>query len=200
MFRKKFTPLLLAALFYSLSSAAKPPEVLVEGVSNQLISEINEGRESFDREPNALYTKIDRLLSEFIDYAYISRGVMGKYYSKATPDQRALFQKVFQKTIVELLTKSLVTFQSRSIRVLPLTKKTDSRASVDMEVVSADSKIYRLVYSMVKTDDLWKVRNIIVDGVNLGMTYRNQFDTRMRETLNDIDAVTKGWQPEAPVE
>ena len=41
----------------------------------------------------------------------------------------------------------------------------------------------------------WRVRNVIVNGINLGLTYRNQFAEALRSPANkgDIDKVIAGW-------
>ena len=41
---------------------------------------------------------------------------------------------------------------------------------------------------------------MIVNGINLGLTFRNQFDQAMRDQNRDYDAVIDGWAPELAVE
>jgi phospholipid transport system substrate-binding protein len=49
-------------------------------------------------------------------------------------------------------------------------------------------------------DGVWRVRNVIVDGVNLGLTYRNQFASAMQsgDARGDIDAVIDEWTLDGP--
>ncbi len=49
-------------------------------------------------------------------------------------------------------------------------------------------------------DGQWKVVNVIVNGINLGLTFRNQFDQAMRDHNRDYDAVINGWSPQLDVE
>jgi phospholipid transport system substrate-binding protein len=44
------------------------------------------------------------------------------------------------------------------------------------------------------------VVNVIVNGINLGLTFRNQFDQAMRDNSRDYDAVIDGWSPDLAVE
>ena len=39
----------------------------------------------------------------------------------------------------------------------------------------------------------WKLINIIINGVNLGVTFRNQFYALMDKNSLDIDIVIKKW-------
>ena len=72
----------------------------------------------------------------------------------------------------------------------------EDQASVDMEVVSTNGEVYPVVYTLHQRDGEWRVINVIVNGINLGLTFRNQFDQAMRDNNRDIDAVIDGWAPE----
>jgi phospholipid transport system substrate-binding protein len=41
------------------------------------------------------------------------------------------------------------------------------------------------------------VRNIVVDGVNFGLTYRNQFQSEMQQSGNNLDHVIANWTKSA---
>jgi phospholipid transport system substrate-binding protein len=44
------------------------------------------------------------------------------------------------------------------------------------------------------------VVNVIVNGINLGLTFRNQFDQSMRDNNRDYDAVIRNWSPDVGVD
>ena len=39
----------------------------------------------------------------------------------------------------------------------------------------------------------WKLINIVINGVNLGLTFRNQFYSLMKTEDNDMDVVIDKW-------
>ena len=43
----------------------------------------------------------------------------------------------------------------------------------------------------------WLIINIIVNGVNLGLTFRNQFRALATEYDNDIDEIINNWISDA---
>ncbi len=178
--------------------AAESLEAFLENASRELLAEIHEGRDTFDQDPDALYKKMDGKLADLVDFPSITRGVMGKYYRDATTEQRAAFQSTFRTSIVELYTKTLIVIEGEAIRVLPLEEEPKSRAIVTMEVATREGASHTLLYSMAKEDSAWRVQNIIVDGINLGLTYRNQFKAMMSEEHDDIDAVIRNWRPQTP--
>lgn len=172
-------------------------EVFVDRKSGEILSFINEGRAGFDENPDVLYGQMGGVLDELVDFDILSRGVMGKHYKAASDGQQAAFKQTLRDYLVEVYTKALVTFESKSIEILPLTKPATDKATVSMEVTTEDDTTFLLAYSMAKTGATWQVRNIIVDGINMGLTYRNQFDSMMISNGNDMDAVIANWAAEA---
>ena len=62
-----------------------------------------------------------------------------------------------------------------------------------MKIKSTNNREYGIVYSMVKSkDNNWKVRNIVVEGINIGIQFRNQFAAAF-EQYKTIDGVTANW-------
>ena len=46
---------------------------------------------------------------------------------------------------------------------------------------------------MTQIDGQWKVRNVIVEGINIGLLFRDQFAQAMKANRNDLDAVIDNW-------
>ena len=68
------------------------------------------------------------------------------------------------------------------------------RQRVDIEFFSAGGQKFPISYSMyLNKQGEWKMENVVVNGVNIGLTYRNQFARLMKDNGNDIDLVVSGW-------
>jgi phospholipid transport system substrate-binding protein len=53
---------------------------------------------------------------------------------------------------------------------------------------------YVVMYQMGRDrDDAWKLRNVIIESVNLGEIYRDQFLSSARDFDGDLDAVIANW-------
>lgn len=193
---------LLLALLPALAAADQRPEQMIRGSIDDLMTRI-EGREAyFVDHLDELEAIVDDSLDDVADFRYIGASVMGRYFGNATPQQRSRFVETFRKTLIDTYAKGLVTFDYREIRVLDgqQASRYEDQASVAMEVVANDGTVYPVSYSLRLNDGQWKVVNVIVNGINLGLTFRNQFDQAMRDTNRDYDAVIDGWSPELAVE
>lgn len=192
------------ALFPLSAQAApeKSPEQLIRASIDELVGKIEGRRDYFADNIGELQGLVDDSLKDIADFRYIGASVMGRYFQNASPQQRSRFADTFRQTLIDTYTKGLVTFDYRELRVLDgqTSQRYEDQASVAMEVVAADGSVYPVSYSLRLTGDQWKVVNVIVNGINLGLTFRNQFDQAMRDQNRDYDAVISGWAPELAVE
>lgn len=178
------------------------PEALIRDSVEALMSQIEGRRDYFSRHTDELEAVVEDNLADVADFRYIGASVMGRYFGNATPQQRSRFVETFRQTLIDTYAKGLVTFDYREIRV-PQSQQAsryDDQANVSMEVVGVDGTVYPVSYTMRLDDGQWKVVNVIVNGINLGLTFRNQFDQAMRAQNRDYDAVIDGWAPELDVE
>ncbi|MBB3143394.1 MlaC/ttg2D family ABC transporter substrate-binding protein [Halomonas organivorans] len=181
---------------------AQSPEQMIRDSVNELMGRI-EGRDTYFREhPDELEAIVDDSLEDVADFRYIGASVMGRYFRNASPAQRSRFVDTFRQTLIDTYAKGLVTFDYREVRVLDNQEASryEDQASVAMEVVANDGTVYPVSYTLRLDDGQWRVVNVIVNGINLGLTFRNQFDQAMRDQNRDYDAVIDGWAPELAVE
>lgn len=154
-------------------------ELLVEGQEDQLISEI------------------DLLLTPVVDFSYIAKGVMGKYYRRASKEQREQFAGVFKTTLLKTYAKALVGFKIENYEMVPPRSESPdaSKQIVTMNVFSADGTKYSLIYYMKKADQGWKLVNAILDGsVNIRLSFKNQFADMVQKNQGDLGKVISSWK------
>ncbi|MBZ9557183.1 MULTISPECIES: ABC transporter substrate-binding protein [unclassified Modicisalibacter] len=197
--------LLLSLLASGVTLAAQTPqqspEQLIRNSVNELMGKIEGRKDYYAQHPGELESLVDNSLKDIADFHYIAASVMGRYFRAATPAQRSRFADTFRQTLIDTYAKGLVTFDYRDLRVLDGSGgRYDDQASVDMEVVAEDGKVYPVSYTLRLDDGQWKVVNVIVNGINLGLTFRNQFDQAMRDNNRDYDAVIDGWSPNVGTE
>ncbi|NIC04514.1 MlaC/ttg2D family ABC transporter substrate-binding protein [Billgrantia bachuensis] len=193
--------LALASLAVSASPERSPEQVIRDSI-DELMGQIDGRKDYYADNIDELKALVDDSLDDIADFRYIGASVMGRYFQNATPQQRSRFVNVFRQTLIDTYTKGLVTFDYRELRVLESQRapRHEDQASVAMEVVAMDGTVYPVSYTLRQTDGQWKVVNVIVNGVNLGLTFRNQFDQAMRNEGRDYDAVIANWSPEIAAE
>lgn len=189
---------ILSALACAASAPPPDPRVLIRQTADTLIEVIKQGKTYFDKDSERFYQEVERVLDPTIDFDRFSRGVMAVSYKKATPAQRERFEATFKSGLIRTYGKALLDFGDESIEVLPADRPPTKPGedTVKMEVRSKEGKVYPVIYSMrLGEDGSWRMVNIIINGINIGLTYRNQFASAMNapENHGSLDAVIDAW-------
>lgn len=137
---------------------------------------------------------IDQLLTPVVDYRTIAKGVMAKYYRRAKPQQFEAFVSVFHESLIKTYAKAVVTFEIDSFKLQenPGVDTRELREKIWVKVYASNS-VYDIHYTMSAKSGQWMVTNVVLDGVNLGLAFRNQFASSMSKHGNDMDAVIANW-------
>ena len=91
----------------------------------------------------------------------------------------------------------MASFGELQIEVLPLTEGAEKSGRVSVgQIVRTANGENRVAYSMQRTKTgEWKLVNVVLNGVNLGKTFKNQFMQAMKKQ-GDLDAVIAEWGAE----
>lgn len=198
-FRTGLAALILMFAWISTPALASPEDDLrkyVDRNTQQLVQKLNAQKGLYSEDPEAFYQSMNDELSSFVDFRRIAARVMGRYARQTTPEQRDEFVAKFKRSLFDSYAQALVSADDFEIEVKEafINPDNDSRASVQMEVISSSGNRYPVTYSMYKTDEgRWMMENVIVEGVNIGLAFRDRFSQEMEQRRGKIQAVIDNW-------
>jgi phospholipid transport system substrate-binding protein len=181
------------------SVQAGPEEDLqqyVDDNTQRLVKKLNAERGLYDRDPEAFYQSMDDALDGFVDFRRIAARVMGRYARQTTPEQRDEFVGKFKRSLFDSYAQALVSAEDFRITVNDATinPQDDNRASVAMEVITASGNRHSVTYSMYRKEgSKWMMENVIVEGVNIGLSFRDRFTQEMEASRGQVQVVIDGW-------
>ena len=200
---------LLAGSAWAESVAvASPAYGVVEDATARVMAVVQEADAYADKDPERYYGQIQEILDPVIDFRGFARSVMGPYASseryrsldeagrEKLRDQLDRFSEVMRVGLVRTYGKGLLAFGGSRIEVVK-PESDDSgepRVSVRQLIYNDEPEPYVLLYQMGRDKSgAWKLRNVIIESVNLGEIYRNQFQDSARRFDGDIDSVIDNW-------
>jgi phospholipid transport system substrate-binding protein len=166
------------------TNAQKMADVLVENV------------ELFEKDRSLYEDKIKEIFEPMIDFRRVAASVMGKkYYLMASETQRAEFVLIFKESLLDNYASTLAQWGDSTITtVFPEEMKSDFDKNIEVkQILDTGTSQYPVSYKVRKTKDGWKIVNIIINGVNLGLTLRNQFQALAISYDEDIEIAIKNW-------
>jgi phospholipid transport system substrate-binding protein len=189
---------ILAALpLMANAVAATSAHDLVQDTTTRLLADLAANKEKYKQDPQDFYTALNTIVGPVVDAEGISKSIMTvKYSRKATPEQMQKFVENFKKGLFQFYGNALLEYDNQGIVVDPAKDESGDRTSVGMTVKSSSGAIYPVSYTLEKINGEWKLRNVIINGINIGKLFRDQFADAMQRNGNDLDKTINGWAGE----
>ena len=170
-------PLLWAGALPAAQASVTPPDELVQQTTEEVLAVIRERQDQLDNDPKAVFDLIrERVLPHF-DFELMSRFVLARNWRQASESQQQRFVEEFRELLVRTYGTSLSEYSGQEVRYLPMQSsgEEDDRVTVQTEILQQGGPAIPLDYKLHRTDDGWKVYDVVVDGASLVLNYRSQF-------------------------
>lgn len=189
--------LLLCLPLFAVAAATEPQKV-VQQAMDEVLGDLDAHKETYRKDSQALYQALNRILTPVVDVDGISRSVMTVKYSRgASPEQIRRFEENFERSLIEFYGNALLDYDKKNaIKVVSSRIDQGGRASVGVQITGDNGTVYPVTYTMVAAGDSWKVRNVIINGINIGKLFRDQFADAMNRNGNDLEKTINGWGAE----
>ncbi|QLF92396.1 ABC transporter substrate-binding protein [Pseudomonas sp. ABC1] len=187
--------LVALAMLPLLAQAAPSAHEVIQTTTTELLADLKANKERYVRDPAAFYDSLNRILGPVVDAEGISRSIMTVKYSRsASAEQMQRFEENFKRSLMQFYGNALLEYNNQQIRVLPPSGRQDpQRTSINMEVTGRQGEIYPVSYTMVNLAGEWRVRNVIINGINIGKLFRDQFADAMQRNGNNLERTIDGW-------
>ncbi|MFJ2390331.1 MlaC/ttg2D family ABC transporter substrate-binding protein [Pseudomonas koreensis] len=191
--------LVLLAALPLLANAAPGQSAhdLVQDTTTRMLADLSANKEKYKKDPQDFYTALNTIVGPVVDAEGISKSIMTvKYSRKATPAQMQTFQENFKRGLFQFYGNALLEYNNQGITVDPAKDESGDRTSVGMTVKGNNGAVYPVQYTLEKINGEWKLRNVIINGINIGKLFRDQFADAMQRNGNDLDKTINGWAGE----
>jgi phospholipid transport system substrate-binding protein len=185
--------LLLLVVWSGLAfSATQPePEALVRKITAEVLQELkaDKGLQAGDKQ-KAIALAEEKVLPH-VDFEEATRFVMGRAWSRATPEQRTRLMAEFRRLLIRTYANAFRGYGGKEMEVLPVRMHPeDTEVTVRNRYVRAGAPPVMVDYAMRKTPEGWKIFDVAVEGISLLMVYRAEFAEQLRRA--QIDDLIQG--------
>ena len=182
--------------------SASNPQQFIDSQAQEMVSIIRNNQELYAKDPELFKDKINEVFEPMVDFRRVGASVMGKkYYLAASESQRLQFIQSFKTSLLDTYSSTLAQWgDQKIITIFPEVSEFKRTEDVQQNLITS-SNIYPITYKVRKDKNgNWLIINIIVNGVNLGLTFRNQFQALAKEHNENIDEIIKHWTSDANLE
>tara|TARA_Y100000992_G_C21217529_1_gene468680 strand:- start:70 stop:696 length:627 start_codon:yes stop_codon:yes gene_type:complete len=176
------------------------PYLFIDSNAQKMVSVLTENSDLFNSDRESYENKIKEIFEPMIDFRRVAASVMGKkYYLLSTKTQRNDFVEIFKESLLDTYAETLAQWGDSTIATDFFDDQIDHQIkNVEVkQTLNTGSSQYPISYKLRKGDDGWKIVNIIINGVNLGLTFRNQFQALAISNNEDIESTLNNWISDA---
>jgi len=166
----------------------RTPEQIVEDTSITILNTINEDNDRLREDPTLINQLINDTVIPIIDLGSMGKLILGKYWKKASAEQRASFIAEFKDMLIRTYAKSLVDYGHAKVNVLPARDKEQRKyytVQSELDVGSGKPPLQVAYIFRRNKQTEWKVFDLAVDGLSLVKNFRTSFGQEIRETSLD---------------
>lgn len=158
------------------AAAMQAPDALIKQISNEVLSEVKADKAIQAGDTKRILTLVDQKILPHVDFAAMTRSAVGVHWKKATPEQRTRLQDEFKLLLVRTYSKAFTEVKPQTtLEFKPLGASTDpNRATVESEIKGNGAPV-KVNYYLTKAPDGWKIVDLEVEAVRMGLSYRSQF-------------------------
>ncbi len=188
--------LLISSLFIF---SEEDPYIFIDDNAQKMVKVLTEDSSLFDTDRVLYENKIKEIFEPMIDFRRVAASVMGKkYYLLATKEERAEFVLIFRDSLLDTYAETLAQWGDSTITTdFPKNIEILDKNVEVKQILDTGTSKYPISYKLRKNKDGWKIVNIIINGVNLGLTFRNQFQALAVSHNENISDTLKNWVSDA---
>ena len=175
------------------------PYIFIDKNAQLMVSVLIQNKDLFEINRDLYEDKIKEIFEPMIDFRRVAASVMGKkYYLLATKEERAEFVLIFKDSLLDTYAETLAQWGDSTITTeFPKNKEELSKNAEVKQTLDTGTSKYPISYKLRKSKDGWKIVNIIINGVNLGLTFRNQFQALAVSHNENISDTLRNWVSDA---
>lgn len=193
MIKNNIKNLLLAVTMLGFSAAvmaAESPDALVKRTAEDVMAIVKNDKDIQAGNQDKIFALAEEKILPNFNFDRVSRLVLGKNWTKATPDQKAAFQTEFRTLLLRTYATALSKYKNQTIQYKPLRLADGANtAAVKTVILQPGGQPIAVDYALEKQADAWKVYDIVIEGVSLVTNYRGQFTQEIRQ--NGLDSLIK---------
>jgi len=163
------------------------PKIFIEELVQDAVKTLSDNSISVEEKNLA----IEEIALENVDIQALGLYTLGNIRKEVDQNTLEMYQKLFQKYFLKSLTSRLTDYSSQKFEVVDSIQKSSNYTIVNSKIAesvkSPEIKIDWRVYT--KNPDKPLIRDLIVEGLSLARTQKEEFASILKTNNNDINAL-----------
>jgi phospholipid transport system substrate-binding protein len=168
--------LFLATASSTLAATGDEASNYVQNIGSQALGVIS--NKAYNKEQKL--QKLEAVFSSSVDFQWVGRFVMGRYWKQASEEQKNRYLSEYAKFLLLNYTSRFANYSGGSFKVNSSREDGDGEYTVSTQMQTseiANGEPFFIDYRIHKVDKSYKIFDVIVEGVSLLTTQRTEFSS-----------------------
>lgn len=179
-----FTPTPSAHANAATQASQDGARQLIEGMAQEAISVLGQ------KNTATIKQKFSDLLRSGFDIDGIARFTLGRYWRTATPEQQSEYSTLFANYIVGIYANRFQAYSGEELKVVAI--KPDGDGYIVNSTIAKPGAPSAIKVDWILSkgkDDMLRVRDVVIEGVSMGITQRSEFATIVQNNGGNVEAL-----------
>ena len=172
----------------SVYSEALPPEKVILSAANDLFLDVEKNKSLYEDDITVFYERVDNILTPIVDFDVLIKSIIGKKnYQSTSDDLKNRFKLALKGQLIRIYAKTIIEYSNSKITIIDSTKNKSFYLVKTELSIGPGKPPFQVIYVMKKTDDKWKIVEVVANGLRLVKSLRKSLLPEIEE--KGIEAV-----------
>ncbi len=164
----------IMCLILPVSAFAGIPLDTVKGNVDKVLEVLRDPSLKAESAKKVKKDKIRAISQEMFDFTELSKRTLAQNWSKFSPEQQKEFTELYKSVLEDAYANKIMQYTDEKIDFTKEVELTGTTVEIQSTVLRKNGDI-PIYYRVIMKDGLWRVYDVVVEGVSLVNNYRAQF-------------------------
>lgn len=125
------------------------------------------------------------LMTKYFDVDDTARFVMGRFWRKASPEERTAFTAAFQDVLVQRFLPLFEDYDETSFKVVKAVIRKDD-IIITTTVLTPRGEIANIFWRLKEKEDSFQIKDIALEGISMRATYREDYTSALKSMKGNV--------------
>ena len=171
-----------------LFANTEAPENVILSAANSLFTDVEKNKKLYEEDITAFYKRVDNILTPIIDFDILVKSIIGKKnYQETSSEQKNRFKLALKNQLIRIYAKTIVEYANSKITIISSSKAKSFHLVKTELSVGQGKPAFQVIYVMKKSNDNWKIVEVVANGLRLVKSLRKSLLPEIEE--NGIESV-----------
>ena len=191
-FKLKSSILVIIPLLFfgntAVYSEELPPEKVILSAANDLFLDVEKNKSLYEEDITVFYERVDNILTPIVDFDVLIKSIIGKKnYQSTSDDLKNRFKLALKGQLIRIYAKTIIEYSNSKITIIDSTKNKSFYLVKTELSIGPGKPPFQVIYVMKKTDNKWKIVEVVANGLRLVKSLRKSLLPEIEE--KGIEAV-----------